>query len=92
MTEELSKRDIEDLSEKNVGLLPEVEEAVDLLRAVEKVLVRAQKACKTAATENAEKSKTGDDPVADATAGTMLDAWHSFRRIRAEIEELAKYA
>lgn len=92
MTEELSKKDVEALAEENVGLLPEVEEAVDLLRSVEKVLIRAQKACKTAANANAAKSTSDGDAVADATAGTMMDAWHSFRRIRAEIEELAKYA
>ena len=87
---ELSKRDIEALAEQNVGHLKEVQEAVCLLMAIDKALTRAQKACKTAAHENAEKSKS-DDAEADATAGTMMDAWHSFRRIRAEVEELTKY-
>lgn len=91
MTEELSKRDIEALAEKNVGLLPEVQEAADALAALVPMMKRAQKRCKVEASINASKAKHDDDAVADATAGTMVDAQHAFRRIIAEVEELARY-
>ena len=89
---ELSKRDIEALAENNVGLLPEVQEAADALAALVPMMKRAQKACKTAANENAAKSASDqDDAEADATTGTMMDAHHIFRRIVAEIESLERY-
>jgi len=91
VTEELSKRDIEVMAEKNVGLLPEVQEAADALVALVPMLKRAQKACKVEASINASKAKFDNDAVADMTAGTMVDAQHLFRRITAEIEELARY-
>jgi hypothetical protein len=89
---ELSKRDIEALAEQNVGHLKEVQESVCLLMAIAPALKRAQKACKTAANENAAKSASDqDDAEADATTGTMMDAHHAFRRIVAEIESLERY-
>jgi len=91
MTEELSKRDIEVLAEKNVGLLPEVQEAADALAALVPMLKRAQKRCKVEASINCEKCRVDGNPIADATAGTMVDAQHAFRRIVAEVEELARY-
>lgn len=91
MTEELSKRDIEALAEQNVGHLKEVQESVCLLMAIAPALKRAQKACKTAANENAAKSTSDGDAEADATTGTMMDAHHIFRRIVAEIESLERY-
>ena len=91
MSDELSKQDIERLAEQNVGLLPEVQEAADTLATLVPMLKRAQKACKAAAVENAAKCRGVDDEEADATAGTMVDAQHVFRRILAEIESLARY-
>lgn len=92
MTEELSKRDIEALAEQNVGLLPEVEEAVELLRASEKVLQRARRACLTAGRENAAKSEHDCDELAGATSDTMHEAAKAFQTIIGHIESLAKYA
>jgi hypothetical protein len=92
MSDELSKRDIRALAESNVGLLPEVKEAIELLAALGPVLDRAQKACKSGSNTNAAKSASDEnDAVADATAGEMVDAAAKFRVISCVIDDLNRY-
>jgi len=91
MSDELSKRDIRNLAEQNVGLLPEVKEAIELLAALGPVLARAQKACKTGEKINAAKSASDGDEIADETAGEMGDAAAKFRIIAGVVEDLNRY-
>lgn len=92
MTEELSKRDIQALAENNVGLLPEVEEAVELLRAATHVIARARRACMIGERKNAAKAEAECDDEASATADAMYKASAVFNTIIGHIESLAKYA
>ena len=91
MSDELSKRELGSLAESNVGLLPEVREAIELLQALGPVLARAQKACKIAERANAAKAAHDDDAEADATVGEMVDAGAKFRVIASVIEDLNRY-
>ena len=91
MSDELSKRDIRALAESNVGMLPEVKEAIELLAALGPVLTRAQKACKIGERANAAKAAHDDDAQADATTGEMVDAAAKFRVIAGVVDDLNRY-
>ena len=92
MSDELSKRDIRALAESNVGLLPEVKEAIELLAALGPALARAQKACMTGDSKYAARSAADEnDAEADATVGEMVDAGAKFRVISSVIEDLNRY-
>ena len=91
MSDELSKRDIRALAESNVGLLPEVQEAIALLAALGPAIERAQQACRTGEKINAAKSASDGDEIADETAGEMGDASAKFRVIAGVVEDLNRY-
>ena len=91
MSDELSKRDIRALAESNVGLLPEVQEAIALLAALGPAIIRARRACGIEERINAAKSAREDDAVADATSAEMRDVDGKFRVIASVIEDLNRY-
>ena len=92
MTEELSDSDMNGLAKQNVGLLPEVAEAFDMLAATVPALKRARKKCCFEARVNLQKfMNDGNDTEADMTVDKMYSVDEKIRRIMECINELSEY-